>query len=79
MNGYPKEISYNHAKKCHSEKLMTTNSCQNMNDENKYTVIIPFIGQPSITFKKSLKKTQKEHKKNYVQYFQHFKFKTTFL
>ena len=51
MNGYPKEISYNHAKKFISEKLTTTNSCQNMNDEKKYTVIIPFIGHPSITFK----------------------------
>ena len=25
-----------------------------MNDEDKYTVIMPFIGHPSITFKKSL-------------------------
>ena len=37
-----------------SEKQMTSNSCQNMNDEKKYTVIIPFIGHPSITFKMSL-------------------------
>ena len=29
---------------------MTTNSSQNMNDEKKYTVIIPFIGHPSMTF-----------------------------
>ena len=35
---------------------MTTNTCQNMNGEKKYTVIIPFIGHPSITIKKSLKK-----------------------
>ena len=45
MNGYPKEIFNNHVKKFLSEKLMTTNSCQNMNT-------IPFIGHPSITFKK---------------------------
>ena len=43
---------------------MTTDSCQNMNDENKYTVIIPFIGHPSITFKKSSTKNEKSiHKK----------------
>ena len=59
MNGYPKEISYNHVKKFLSEKLMTTNSCQNMNYEKKYTVIIPFIDHPCITFKKSLKKNLK--------------------
>ena len=35
MNGYPKEIFSNHAKKFLCEKLMTTNSCQNMNDKNK--------------------------------------------
>ena len=56
MNGYPKEILCSHVKKFLSEKLMTTNSCQNMNDEKKYTVIIPFIGHPSIAFKKSLTK-----------------------
>ena len=39
MNGYPKEIFDNHAKKFLSEKLMTTNSCRNMNDEKKYTDI----------------------------------------
>ena len=33
---------------------MTTNSCQNMNDEKKYTFIIPFIGHPSMTFQKLL-------------------------
>ena len=48
MNGYPKDIFYNHIKKFPSEKLVTTDSCQNMNDEKKYTVIIPFIGNPSI-------------------------------
>ena len=52
-NGYPKEIFNNDAKKFLSEKLMTTNSCQNMNDEKKYAVIIPFISHPSITFSKS--------------------------
>ena len=50
MNGYPKEISYNDVVKFHSEKLMTTNSCQNMNDEKKYTVIMQFIGHPSMIF-----------------------------
>ena len=30
-----------------------------MNDEKKYTVIMPFIGHPSITFKKSLAKNLK--------------------
>ena len=35
---------------------MTPNSCQNMNDEKKYTVNIPFVGHPSIAFKKSLAK-----------------------
>ena len=64
MNGYPKEIFYNHLKKFHSEELMTTNSCQNMNDEKKYTVIMPFIGHPSITFKKSLTKNLYSINKN---------------
>ena len=59
MNGYPKDIFYNHLKKFLSNKLMSTNSCQNKNDEKKYTVIIPFIGHPSITFKKSLAKNLK--------------------
>ena len=54
MNGYPKGIVYNHIKKFLSEKLMTTNSNQNMNDEKKYTVIIQFICHASIIFKKSL-------------------------
>ena len=35
---------------------MTTNNCQDKNDKKKYAVIIPFIGHPSITFKKSLAK-----------------------
>ena len=56
MNDYPKDIFNNHVKKFLSEKQMTTNSSQNMNDEKKYTVIIPFIGHPSITLKKSLAK-----------------------
>ena len=38
LNGYPIEISYNHVKKFLGEKQMTTNSCQNMNDEKKYTL-----------------------------------------
>ena len=60
MNGYPKERFHNHVKKFLSKKLMTTNSCQNMNDEKKYAVIIQFIGHPSITFKKSLTKNFKK-------------------
>ena len=51
VNSYPKEVFHNHVKKFLSERLMTTNSCQNMNDEKKYTVIIPFIGHPSIIYK----------------------------
>ena len=54
MNGYPKEIIYNYVKKFHSEQLITLNSCHNMNDEKKYAVIMPFIGHPSMIFKKSL-------------------------
>ena len=61
MNGHPKNIL--------SENLMTTNSCQNMNDEKKYTVIMPFIGNPSIIFKKTLTKKLKRSIKNIVQYF----------
>ena len=57
MNGYPKEIFDNHVKNFLSEKLMTTNSCQNMNNEKKYTTVIPFIGHPSKIRKKSLNKT----------------------
>ena len=53
MNGHPKNIFYNHVNKFLSMKLMTTNICQNMNDEKKYTFLMPFIGLPSITFKKS--------------------------
>ena len=56
MIGYHKEISYNHEKNFLSEKLMNNNSCQNMNDEKKYTVIIPFIGHPSLIFKISITK-----------------------
>ena len=33
VNGYTKEIFCNHVKKFLCEKLMATNSCQNMNDE----------------------------------------------
>ena len=45
-----RDIFYNYVKKFLSEKLMTTNSCQNMNDERKYTVIMLFIGHPSIYY-----------------------------
>ena len=51
MNGYLKEIFYNHGKRFLSEKQITTNSCLNMNDEKNYKAIISFIGHPSITFK----------------------------
>ena len=61
ISGYPEEIFYNHVKKFFSEKLISTNSCQNMNDEKKYAVIIPFIGHPSITFKKKSLKKLKKH------------------
>ena len=53
MNGFPKDIFCDHVKKFLSKKLMTTNSCQNKNDEKKYTVIIPFLDHPSIAFKNS--------------------------
>ena len=53
MNGYPMEVFYNHVEKFLSEELIITIISQNMNDEEKYTVIIPFIGHQSITFKKS--------------------------
>ena len=61
MNGYPIDILCNHVKEFLSEKLMTTNICQNMNVEKKYTVIIPFIGHPSMNFKKSLAKKINKH------------------
>ena len=32
MDGYLKEIFYDHVKNFLSENLMTTNSCNNMND-----------------------------------------------
>ena len=38
---------------------MTTNSCKNMTYEKKYTLNTPFIGHPSIIFKKSLTKNLK--------------------
>ena len=79
MNGCPMEIFCNHVKKFLSEKLMTSNSCQNMNDEKKYTLILPFNGHPSIAFKQSLAKNLKALIKNVVQYLIHLKFKTTFL
>ena len=39
MNGHPKEIFYNNVKKFLSEKLMTSNSCQNLNDEKTYILL----------------------------------------
>ena len=72
MNGYPREIFYNYVKKFLSDKLMTTNSCQNMNDEKKYTVIIPFIGHPSITIKTSLTKNLKCNNKKCCPIFKTF-------
>ena len=50
-----------------------------MNDVKKYTFIIPFIGHPSIAFKKSLAKYLIALIKNVVQYLKHLKFKTTFM
>ena len=75
MNGYPKDIFYNHLKKFLSEKLMTTNSSQNMNNEKKYTVIILFIGHSSMTFKKSLPKNIKILNKKCCTIFKAFKVK----
>ena len=59
MNGYPKEVFHNLAQKFLSEKLITTISCQNINDAKIYTAIIPFIGHPSIIIKTSLTKNIK--------------------
>ena len=59
MNGYPEEICYNHVKKFHGDKQRTTNGDQNMNDAKKYTVIMQFIGHPSLIFKKTLAKNFK--------------------
>ena len=39
-NGHHKEIFDKHVKKFLTEKLTTSNSCQNMDNEKKYTVII---------------------------------------
>ena len=78
MNGYPKDIFYNHVKKFLSNKLMSTNSCQDKNDEKKYTVIIPFIGHPSITFKKSLAKNLKSINKKCCIIFKTFKVQNYF-
>ena len=78
MSGYHNDIFYNHVKKFLSERLMTTNSCQNLNDEKKYTVIIPFIGHPSITFKESLATNLRSINKKYCTIFKHLMFKTTF-
>ena len=79
MNAYRKEIFYDHVRKFHSEKLMTTNSLKNMSDEKKYTVIIPFIGHPSMISKSYLLITYKALTKNDLQYLKHLEFKTTFL
>ena len=73
MTGWHKEIFYNHIKKFLSEKQMTTNSCQNKNDEMKYTVIIPFIGHPSITLKMSITNHLKSINKKCCAIFRTFK------
>ena len=78
MNGYPKDIFYNHVKTFLSIKLMTTNSCENKNDEIKYTVIIPFIGHPSITLKKSLAKNLKSINKKCCKICKTFKVQNYF-
>ena len=57
---------------------MTTNSCQNVNNEKKYTVIIPFIGHPSITFKKSSTKNLKSINKKCCTIFKTFKVQNYF-
>ena len=49
-----------------------------MNDEKKYTVIMPFIGHPSITFKKSLTKNLKSINKFFFTIFKTFKVKNYF-
>ena len=58
-----KEIFDNHVKKFLSVNLMNTNSRQNMNNENKYTIIMPLVGHPSIIFKTSLAKNFKSSNK----------------
>ena len=68
MNGYHRDIFSNHVEKYLSENIMTTNSCQNINDEKKYTVIIP-----SMTFKKSLSKNLKSLSKKCCTIFKTFK------
>ena len=78
MNGYPKEIFNNNVKKFLSEKQMTSNSHQNMNDEKKYTVIILFTGHPSIIFKTSLTKNLKSINKKCCTIFKTFKVKNYF-
>ena len=57
---------------------MMTNSSQNMNDEKKYTVIIPFIGHPSMTFKKSSSKNIKSLNKKCCIIFKTFKVQNYF-
>ena len=52
---------------------MTTNSYQNMNVEEKYAVIIPLIGHPSIIFKMLLTKNLKSINKKYCTIFKAFK------
>ena len=49
-----------------------------MNDERKYTVIIPFIGHPSITFKKSLTENLKSINKKCCTIFKTFRFQNYF-
>ena len=78
MNGYPKETFNNHVRAFLSEKPMTTNSCENMNDEKKYTVIIPFIGHPCMTFKKSLAKNLESINKKCCIIFKTFKVQNYF-
>ena len=78
MNGYPKEISCNNVKKFPSKKLMTTNSLQNMNDEKKYTDIMPFIGNPSVAFKKSFTKNLKSINERCCTIFKTFKVQNNF-
>ena len=57
---------------------MTTTSCQDINDENKYTVIMLLIGQPSIINKKSLTKDLKSINKKCCTISQTFKLQNYF-
>ena len=86
MNGYPQKIIDNHLKKFLSEKLMTTYSCLNTNDEKKYsfhTILwLSFSNfQKVINYmlEKSLTNFLKSINKNAIRYLKHLQFKNNFL